>query len=104
MSIKKPNSSNKTAARKEWSSVERKSKDNQEITREEDSQPHVFTTNPAVVKMSLGRTLNAGNYESIRVDVGIELPCYTEEVDAGYKRAKQFCERKMEKLIEELSE
>jgi hypothetical protein len=40
----------------------------------------VFQTAPAGVECRLGRTVNLGSYESLRVDVGVTLPCYAEEV------------------------
>ena len=43
-----------------------------------------FATVPAKVAVKLGRTINLGNYESARIDVSLEIPCYVEEAVAVY--------------------
>lgn len=43
-----------------------------------------FATDTVRVGVKLGRTLNLGNYESARVDVSLDIPCYVEEVKAVY--------------------
>lgn len=44
-------------------------------------QVRKFDVEPAYVRVSAGMTKNMGNYESLRVDVAISMPCYAEEVD-----------------------
>lgn len=44
-----------------------------------------FATTPAKVAVKLGRTINLGNYESARIDVSFEMPCYAEEAKDIYK-------------------
>jgi hypothetical protein len=44
---------------------------------------------------SNGNTLNMGDFESIRVDVGVKLPCYLEELPDAYLTAVQFVEEKL---------
>lgn len=39
----------------------------------------VFQTATAKVSVSKGLTINLGNFESARVTVGLDLPCYVEE-------------------------
>lgn len=57
-------------------------------TREERQlEARIFVTQPATVKAALSRTINLGNYESIRIEVGVTLPCYTEEVETGIEQA-----------------
>lgn len=50
---------------------------------QEPIEVRVFQTVPAMVEAKLGRTINLGNYESIRLEVGVSYPCYREEVDDG---------------------
>jgi hypothetical protein len=45
-------------------------------------QVRKFASEPAYIRMSQGITRNLGNYESLRIDVGVTLPCYPEEVDS----------------------
>lgn len=52
----------------------------QETEEQEHMEIRPFATTPAMVGVKLGRTINLGNYESARIDVSIEVPCYREEV------------------------
>lgn len=45
-----------------------------------------FETEPAYVRVNAGVTKNLGNYESLRVDVSITVPCYVEEIEKVEKR------------------
>lgn len=40
-----------------------------------------FATNPAYVRVSTGITKNMGDYESLRVEVSLSVPCYVEEIE-----------------------
>lgn len=40
-----------------------------------------FLVEPAYVRVNAGMTKNMGNYESLRVDVSLSVPCYVEEID-----------------------
>ncbi len=42
---------------------------------------HRFATEPAYARVAKGITANMGNYESLRIDVGVTLPCYAEEIE-----------------------
>lgn len=61
-----------------------------------------FNEPPAVVKLSLGRTINTGNYESIRVDAGVELPCTVDGIREAQKEARRIVEKALEEIIDEL--
>lgn len=52
-----------------------------EDRRNLDLEVRTFATEPAYVRVSSGMTQNMGNYESLRVDVAVTLPCYVEEID-----------------------
>jgi hypothetical protein len=47
-------------------------------------QVEQFLTEPAYVRASAGVTRNLGDYESLRVDVSITMPCYKEQVEDTY--------------------
>jgi hypothetical protein len=49
--------------------------------RAEVLQVRKFAVEPAYVRVNAGSTKNMGNYESLRVDVSISVPCYAEEID-----------------------
>ena len=59
-----------------------------------------FATVPARIGVKCGRTINLGNYESARVDVSVEIPCYVEEVRRVYQDVLAMAE---ERLGEEVS-
>lgn len=39
-----------------------------------------FLVEPAYVRVNAGMTKNMGNYESLRLDVSLTVPCYAEEI------------------------
>jgi len=52
----------------------------------------------ARVKYNKGRTINIGNFESIRVDVGIELEMAASdgrEIDATFDRLKAWVDKRI---------
>lgn len=60
-----------------------------------------FVTTPAIVKVSVGTSLEASPKQWLRADVGIELPCYREEIDEAYNEAREFVERKLDAMVKE---
>lgn len=58
-----------------------------------------FKTKPAVVRRSFGVTLNQGNYESARIDVSVEVPCYLEDVELADEYARAFCEKRLRQEV-----
>ena len=52
-----------------------------EKNRTEKLQVRKFMVEPAYVRVNAGMTKNMGNYESLRVDVSVTIPCYPEEID-----------------------
>lgn len=44
-----------------------------------------------------GRTVNLGNYESERLDIGIELECEDGQEDATLARAREWINRKLQR-------
>lgn len=60
---------------------------------------HVFLTEPAVVSLEYGVTINMGNYESCRLVVGIRMPCYKENVEPAYAAASAWVEGKIKEQI-----
>jgi hypothetical protein len=54
-----------------------------------------FDTAPAIVKRGYGLTLNLGNYESARIDVAIEVPCYVQDVEKADRWARAWVEERV---------
>lgn len=59
-----------------------------------------FETEPAYVRCSAGVTKSTGNYESLRVDVAVTMPCYAEEVERTYTEVSDFVASKLEEEID----
>lgn len=61
---------------------------------------------PAIVRVDIGLTRNLGNYESIKVSVGISIPCAAtaEDIDATYHEAKGWCDARIEAINEEITQ
>lgn len=57
-----------------------------------------FATQPAVVRFGLDAK-KCANFNSAGATVGIELPCYVEEIEEGFEEAKKLAR---ERLIAEL--
>lgn len=60
-----------------------------------------FETTPAIVRRGFGLTLNQGNYESARIDVSVEVPCYLADIAKADKWAAAFCEERVRKEVAE---
>lgn len=45
--------------------------------------------------MGLSQTVNMGNYESLRIEVSLRVPCYPEEAVAAYEYAAAFCKERL---------
>ena len=72
-------------------------KNRQETERREEFmfETEHFEGEPAVVEVTLGMTVNLGNFESARLDVGVRMPCTPENVEATFAKAKAWCEEKV---------
>ena len=63
-----------------------------------------FATSPALVTFACGVTRNMGNYESLRMEVRVTLPCYVEEIDDVYLTAKEWVDERLNKELSELAD
>jgi hypothetical protein len=61
-----------------------------------------FETEPAIVHLGFGLTINLGNYESARLDVSISVPCYKEQADDAYAAAKVWVEERVQQEVAEI--
>ena len=67
----------------------------------EERHIHKFISEPAYVRVGAGVTKNMGDYESLRVDVSITMPCYPEHVDELYPI---LADKVADRLSEEVSQ
>lgn len=74
-----------------------------ETTQEEPLDVRTFKpgVEPAFVRVGAGKTLNMGNYESLRIDVSVTMPCLPSEVNATFEELSDLV---AEKLLDEEAE
>lgn len=58
----------------------------------------------STVEVKLGFTKNLGNFESLRFDVGISVPCARGKEDKAYAFAYGWADEKLESIMTELEE
>jgi len=56
---------------------------------------HEFVTQPASVGVTVALTMNLGNYESARISVSLNMPCYKEEIDPTFSFVQKWVEQKV---------
>jgi len=63
-----------------------------------------FETDPAYVNYRLGATLNMGSYESIKVDIGVTMPCLPTwpEINKTYKNIRKEVEHLMDTEVQSI--
>lgn len=69
-----------------------------EDVRQKKGKVKTFSGEPAVIRVSMGNTLNMGNYQSLRLGVDLALPCSPAEVEVAFERASRFVEEKLNSL------
>lgn len=53
------------------------------------------------VKAGAERLINLGNYENVKLIVGIEIPCKFEDHEETYAYAKQFALNNLDEVVQE---
>ena len=63
-----------------------------EVDREVEVLRETFSEDnpPAFVKVGAGLTINLGNFESLRIDCSVTVPCGRERLKEGHEIASQF--------------
>lgn len=87
-------------------SVEVKHPDGSVNQKKETVEEAVFTGPTANVGFSLSHTKNLGNYESLRVNISLNLPCEPNEevIDAAFKQVSNWVDNKMAEVQAEMGE
>ncbi len=57
----------------------------------------LFMTHPARVGAGFARTVNLGNYESARIEISLEMPCYVEEIGETTDHVVAFIQERLQK-------
>jgi len=63
---------------------------------------HLFRGPVALIRRGYGLTLNLGDFESARLDVGITVPCYLADVEAADQWASEWCSVRLTKEVQEI--
>lgn len=86
-------------------SVSKEIKSGGEVMSSEFDQKHIdahkFDEDPTMVTCGLGMTVSLGNYEFLRVDVGLNYPCKKDEIDATYEKVFTLVGAELFKRVEE---
>jgi len=61
----------------------------------------IFETDPAYVRVSNGVTKNIGEYESLRIEVSVSMPCYKEMVDEVSADCGEYVAKRLEQELDE---
>lgn len=82
--------------------VNKTSKKMKEVVEKKDGG--LFDTPPCNVGHSLTYTKNLGNYESLKVEVRISMPCKVEEIDQVFAIEKNWVDTKLAELVAEVED
>jgi len=74
----------------------------EEKTEETEFSVQDFEVEPAWVKAGYGLTINLGNYESARCDVGVTLPTYVEEIPSAFKKAWELAKQEISEQTKDI--
>lgn len=74
----------------------------EEESKNETLEVRLFSAPPAHVSVKYGLTVNLGNYEAARVDAGVTLPCYPEEVKEAFNTAWRIAEAELQSQVSDL--
>lgn len=59
-------------------------------------------TDGSSVGLTMGHTKNLGNYESVKFEVSVRVPCTMQTVDAAFDLCNKWSDDKLTGLIEEV--
>jgi hypothetical protein len=54
-----------------------------------------FVTEPGIVSLKMGMTINLGHFEFAHVEAGLVLPCYSEEHEIASEYVRKFVEKRV---------
>ena len=74
------------------------------MSDEEHIMVDVFETQPGSVTSKVGMTVNLGDFESLRIDVGVTLPCYKEEIEDALAKSFEIAEADLYRRVTEVKE
>ena len=78
----------------------------EEVEKQNQIEVKVFPegVTPAVVTAKYGLTLNLGNYKSARIDAGVSIPCFHEEVRDAFIEAWKICRDEIKPQVAQVTQ
>lgn len=70
------------------------------VSNEKEGVVEMSTENPARVKVGATRTYNLGPYESLRIEVSIDMPCEADDVGDTFKELATKLPGRVERTFE----
>lgn len=71
---------------------------------EEEGETHTMDDPFGEARFGASRTINLGNFESIRLEVGITIPCDPNDIPDMIDKAKDLCLAKLVEYASEINE
>lgn len=71
-------------------------------TQEDVGEAALYDQPTCNVGVNAGITKNLGNYESLKVGVSLNMPCYPDEIEDVYSAAKKWVDDKMDSIVAQL--
>ena len=62
-----------------------------------------FGSEPCIVGLEIGATINTGDYSSMRFTVSLRMPSSVKDIDATYDEVKAWCDSKAEELVGQIN-
>ena len=90
----KPVQATTTVTQKSGAAPEVVKKDQQETL-----VPGVFDSNGMSISVAGSRTINLGNYESARIEVGVTVPCSPQTMNEAYNFALEWAGERLQKEV-----
>jgi len=81
--------------------IKLKSQPEEASSTEELIEVHKFATQPAIASVSIPLKMTM-DYQSIGIEIGVSLPCYAEELDAGIEKAYEIAFARITAKIPEI--
>lgn len=81
--------------------IERPGEEDEELLEDEKVSVHVFITDPAYVRVGAGVTRKIADFESLRVDAGVSIPCYKEQIEEQFDASAEWVAERLDEQLDQ---
>ena len=74
------------------------------LSKKKSGKTKPVETDGTEVRLAMGHTKNIGNFESVKIEVGVTIPTTKKNTEKAYKLAKNWCDAKLTELIGEVED